>query len=100
MIRPCVVGGDFDGPVLDVAHSLMIGGVRVVLRRCRGLGRYLWRRERPRDGGGDAGGIGSGLTWVAAARETRATGGSGRMVSGLAGTAAWYEYAPLYCSGP
>ena len=29
VVRPCVVGGDFDGPVLDVAHSLVIGGVGV-----------------------------------------------------------------------
>ena len=46
----------------------------------------------------EPGGIGSALTRVAAAWETRATGGSGRMVSGLAGTAVWYEYAPLHSS--
>ena len=49
---------------------------------------------------GDAGGIGSTLAWVAAARETRAAGDSGRTDTGLAGTAVLHEYAPLHCSGP
>ena len=51
-------------------------------------------------GTGEEGGIGSEPRLVAAAAGTRATGGSGRMISGLVGTTVLHEYAPLYCSGP